>query len=275
MYRILFSLFIFLSFAGCKSTVTYNRQSTTPTTEKTLNNQEYSIQAVLWQQQAAEYKALTFQAYYLAKLHLNNILDQQDTLDKPLAIVTDIDETVLDNSPFNGEMIETDSDYNKDDWIKWGQLQMAEGVPGAHAFFTYAASKGVEVFYISNRYSTQQPETIANLKKLDFPYADTSHVLLRTTTSGKEPRRAIVEQTHSIIMLLGDNLSDFSAVFDNKNTQQRNVTADSLQALFGNKFIVLPNAMYGDWDTKGILEGRYNWTAKQKDSIRRSKIKSF
>src|SRR5882762_5770579 len=52
----------------------------------------------MWQQKAAEYKALCYQAYNLAKLRLDIILLQQHS--KPLAIVTDIDETVLDNSPY-------------------------------------------------------------------------------------------------------------------------------------------------------------------------------
>ena len=75
---------------------------------------EYSIQSVLWQQLSAEYKALCHQAFNLAKFQLDKILLEKNKEGKPLAIITDIDETVLDNSPFNAKMIETDEEYSKE-----------------------------------------------------------------------------------------------------------------------------------------------------------------
>ena len=131
------------------------------------------------------------------------------------------------------------------------------------------------MFYISNRSVHQKNETIANLKRIGFPFADKAHVLLKDTISGKEPRRHLVQETHDIILLIGDNLSDFSEVFDDRSTIERNKNVDHLKAVFGKKFIVLPNSIYGDWETKGILEGKYNWTNFQKDSIRHQKIRSY
>src|SRR6187402_1774139 len=57
------------------------------------------VWALLYQQRAAEYKALCFQAYNLAKVRLDAALKQRHK--KPLAVVTDIDETILDNSPYD------------------------------------------------------------------------------------------------------------------------------------------------------------------------------
>ena len=52
---------------------------------------------VLWQQDAAEYRALCYQAFNIAALRINEI--PRTTLKKnKLAIVTDLDETILDNS---------------------------------------------------------------------------------------------------------------------------------------------------------------------------------
>jgi 5'-nucleotidase (lipoprotein e(P4) family) len=76
-------------------------------------------------------------------------------------------------------------------------------------------------------------------------------------------------------MLLGDNLSDFMDVFDKKSTQVRNKLVEGMKDDFGRKFIVLPNPMYGDWETKGIYEGRYDWSAQQKDSIRKAKLLAY
>jgi 5'-nucleotidase (lipoprotein e(P4) family) len=236
---------------------------------------EHSIQSVLWQQNAAEYKALTYQAYHLARLQLDNLLSVNGSGKTKLAVIADIDETVLDNSPFNGKLIELDVDFSRERWLQWGNLSIADTVPGALGFFKYAAKRGVEVFYISNRYTEQKAVTIQNLKKFDFPFANETHVLLREQSSAKESRRNLVRETHKILLLLGDNLSDFSSLFDRQGTAKRNVLVDSLKSAFGSKFIVFPNPMYGDWESKDIYEGRYDWNPKQLDSLRRLNITTY
>ena len=236
---------------------------------------EYSIQSLLWQQNAAEYRALAYQSYNLARLQLDKILTDQSIQNGSHAIVTDIDETVLDNSPFNGKLIELDQPYSRDLWLDWGNLSRADTIPGALEFFSYAANKGIDIYYISNRLSEQLQVTINNLQKFGFPFADESHVLLRSTSSGKESRRQKVSESHKIIMLLGDNLSDFSDLFDRQGTGRRNFLVDSLKSAFGSRFIVFPNPMYGDWESKGIYEGRYDWSPGQLDSLRRGKIRAY
>jgi 5'-nucleotidase (lipoprotein e(P4) family) len=242
-------------------------------TKPAIPIREYSIQSVLWQQNAAEYKALTYQSYFLARLQLDKVLTKMASSNTKLAVVTDIDETVLNNSPFNGKLIELDKPYSKDLWLEWGNLSNADTIPGALEFFNYTADRGVEIFYISNRFAEQQQVTINNLKKFGFPFAVEAHILLKDKTSEKESRRQKVAKTHQILLLLGDNLSDFSSIFDKQGTKRRNALVDSLHYAFGNRFIVFPNPMYGDWETKGIYEGRYDWTSGQLDSLRHSKIR--
>lgn len=260
---------------GCKSQIIQTEHQTARIETSAIPSREYAIQAVLWQQQAAEYRALSYQAFHLAQIQLNAILDKKVNYKKPIAIVTDIDETILDNSPYSGKQIELDEDYSTLRWTEWVKEKKANAIPGALDFFKYAKHKGVAIFYISNRSTNQKSETIENLQKIGFPDADDSHVLLKDTTSRKKPRRLLVQQNYDIVLLLGDNLSDFSEIFENQSTIQRNKSVDSLKAFFGKKFIVLPNPMYGDWETKGILESRYDWTNFQKDSIRHQKIKSY
>ena len=261
---------------GCEN-FSKDQKKLLPTNEDTtlIPVREHSVLAVLWQQLSAEYRALAYQSFNLAKYQLDEILLDNQKREKPLAIITDIDETVLDNSPYNAKMIELDEEYTKELWIEWGTEKKALPIPGALSFFKYAESKGVEVFYISNRFESQQAETLENLKNVGFPYLDDTHILLKKESSEKESRRNKVEDTHKVIMLLGDNLSDFSMLFDGQSTQKRNELADSLKAEFGKKFIVLPNPMYGDWETKGLYEGSYDWTASQKDSIRKKKLESY
>ena len=274
MYKRILTLSLaFILLAGCKTSRI--AQQDTHSIDANYPVRDYAIQSLLWQQTSGEYKALAYQAYNLARMELDEIIKNTDKRSKPLAVVTDIDETVLDNSPYAGKQLELNEDYNKERWIEWGEQVAAQPVPGSVEFFTYAKQHGVEMFYISNRYDQQKHETIANLKKFGYPFTDEAHVLLRTTTGSKKERREQVSKTHNIVMLLGDNLSDFSTVFENKSTNERNAEVNALKADFGTKFIVLPNPTYGDWENKGIFEGRYDWTPQQRDSIMRKKVISY
>jgi 5'-nucleotidase (lipoprotein e(P4) family) len=129
-------------------------------------------------------------------------------------------------------------------WTKKGE---ADSVPGAPSFFKYAASKGVAVFYISNRSVQELPQTIANLQKYNMPFADAGHILLRTTTSNKDERRALVTANYNVLLYFGDNLGDFKGVFDKKTTTSRDSLVHQYAADFGSRFIVLPNPVYGEW----------------------------
>src|SRR5690606_29637080 len=134
--------------------------------------------------------------------------------------------------------------------------------------------KGVEIFYITNRSVKDKPGTIANLKKFGFPFADDQHVIVRQTVSSKEPRRQKIAETHEIVLLLGDNLSDFSAAFDKKTQAGRDLGVEKHAQDFGKKFIVLPNTGYGDWES-AIFDYDYNRSQSQKDSIYLDKVKGF
>lgn len=264
-----------LILAGCNTTQKPNEISQNKKTAYQVPAGEHMMQAVLWQELSAEHKALCYQAFNTAKLRLELILAKKVHRTKPLAIVTDIDESILDNSPFNGKLIQENKGYNGKDWSQWVNLKKATAVPGAVQFLQYAKKHGVEVFYISNRSVKLQKPTMENLKKLGFPYIDNKHFLLKEHVSSKQSRRMEVRKTHDVIMLIGDNLADFNHLFDNQSTKNRNRIVDSLRNVFGNKYIVLPNPMYGDWETKGLYDGNYHWTEQQKDSIRHAKLISY
>ena len=232
---------------------------------------EHTVLAVLWQQNAAEYRALCYQAFNSAKRKIQ----RSGLSDQPLALITDIDETVLDNSAYSGMQILYDRAFDREDWIEWGLQKSAKALPGAVAFFRYADSMGVEVFYISNRYEEQLAETLENMAALGLPNSDAEHVFLKTNSSEKQSRRDRVLEEHHVLMYLGDNLSDLSSVFDGQGTVQRNLLVDELSDAFGDRFIVFPNATYGDWESKGIYESGRDWTDAQRDSIRRAKVVSY
>jgi len=227
--------------------------------------------ATLWQQYSGEYRALSFQAYNFARLSLLEQLKQADR-GKLNCVVVDIDETVLDNSPFEGKEIKKGISYDVKDWLDWTSKGIADTVPGALAFLKYAAAQGVETFYITNRELKQHDGTLRNLQRFGFPFADEAHLLLKGATSDKEPRRQQVLQKYNILLLCGDNLSDFSNLFyrEGKNTREQ---VELAQQLFGTKYIVLPNAMYGDWENQ-FYKG-HGWKASDRSKQRLKSLKTY
>jgi len=226
----------------------------------------------LFQQKAAEYKALSIQAYNIARLRLDEALKQLSS--KPIAVITDIDETILDNSPFAVHQALQGKDYDGASWNEWTGKGIADTMPGALSFFNYAAAHNTEVFYISNRKETEKQGTLQNLQRYHFPFADDLHLVLRKDISSKEPRRQQVAATHEIVLLLGDNLADFSPLFDTKRTtEERAVAVQQLAAEFGKKFIILPNANYGGWED--AVYGNTFLTLPQKDSAVKSNLKTY
>src|ERR1700744_4555482 len=176
------------------------------------------VWASLYQQRAAEYKALCFQAYNIAKERMDAAIKKHGK--NPFAVVTDIDETLLDNSPYDAARAIKNLDYSNSTWKRWTAKSIADTVPGAPAFFKYAASKGVTVFYITNRDEDERAGTMKNLKRYSLPNADKAHLLLKPkATSSKESRRQQVLKTYNIVLLCGDNLADFDALYDNNATE--------------------------------------------------------
>ncbi len=211
-------------------------------------DKQSELLTVLWIQKAAEYRALAYQAYNIAKLRLKEELRNKRT--KKRAVVVDIDETVLDNSPYLAKTVLANIGYPTG-WKKWCDMVKAEPVPGALEFLTFADAMGVSVYYISNRYTNVLSSTIKNLKKLGFPQVKKSHIFLRKNKHHtKTIRRARVSKTHYICMLVGDNLADFATIFGDEKVPhyaKRAKIVDKYKKLFGKKFIVLPNPNYGDF----------------------------
>ncbi len=230
------------------------------------------IFATAYQQHAAEYRALCFQAYNIAHQKVDEIVKTTTSL--PKAIITDIDETVLNNSPYEAHQTLQGKDYESASWNEWTAMAKADTVPGAYSFLKYASTKGIEIFYVTNRGENEKTVTLKNLQKFNFPNADNEHIFLRESTSSKEPRRKNIKATHSVVMLLGDNLADFSFLFDVKNPEERTQNVNAVSSAFGNKFIVLPNMIYGDWESS-LYNFNYSLTPSQKDSVIRSVLISY
>lgn len=226
-----------------------------PATAQSIPDQ--SLVAVLWFQRSAEYRALCYQAYNLAELRIRDYMAHPDK-DREAAVIFDIDETLLDNSPQEALNIVEGKAYSAERWKAWTDLASATAIPGSLDFCRFVAGNGIQVIYVSNRMNTEGTTTLLNLQKWNFPYADRNHLYLKSDTSSKEFRRGVIEKQYNVIMLVGDNLSDFDQVFEERSVNSGYDAVDSLRMEIGRKFILLPNPMYGDW-TKPLTGDRRRW----------------
>jgi 5'-nucleotidase (lipoprotein e(P4) family) len=239
MKKIAYLLLVSVLLSSC--TVTKPRQETLK------NDQESLLVSVLWFQKSAEMRALFLQGYNTA----SRILEEKNRTSgasRPRAVIMDLDETVLDNSPSEVNLIRNNIPFTDSLWKRWVSTASAKACPGAPEFIRLAESLGVEVFYVSNREMAGELEpTIRNLEKLGIPFADSEHMILKTGSGSKEARRKALREKFDILMLVGDNLADFDSVFDNREGDLGFGAVEQMKDRFGTDFIILPNPMYGPW----------------------------
>jgi acid phosphatase len=230
------------------------------------------LDTTLWMQQSAEYEAVMLGSFALARQQLDLALADPDwdampagerqvaARGLPPALITDADETLLDNSPFQARSIQAgSSDFNYAAWLSWVSERRARALPGALAFYRYAAEQGVTVYYVTNRDDpAERAATVDNLRALGFPVADDgSNVMLRNDprAPGREKgeRRKWVSESHRVLLMLGDNLGDFIdgvAV----SPLARHTLVERNRMRWGKQWIMLPNPAYGSWES-AILRG--------------------
>ncbi|MDQ6595787.1 5'-nucleotidase, lipoprotein e(P4) family [Bacillus salipaludis] len=206
--------------------------------------------AVAWKQTAAEYKALYHQSFNMARIQVDRALANRKEGDKPLAVITDIDDTILSPVNYWGYLINNNKDFFDDAiWDKWIPTYNMAATAGALDFFNYCKKKGVEVFYVSSRDQGSKTYHYAKtqLKKLKFPYVDKKHLTILRDTSNKEPRQNEIAQNYKVISYLGDNLNDFRRIYYVADIDKRAKLMEQDKDLFGTKFILMPNPTDGHW----------------------------
>jgi 5'-nucleotidase (lipoprotein e(P4) family) len=262
------------------TTSTVAQQANGEQLKKLTADNEYQVASILFMQKAAEYRALSYQAFNLARMQLDADFEKKNLKNLPKAerkraraVVVDVDETVLDNSPHQAFIVINQLPFTPEVWTQWVNQRKAKAIPGAAEFLTYANRKGVKVFYVTNRDEIHRQATIDNLKQTGFPDASDETLMVRATESGKEVRRQKIMEKYRIVLLIGDNLNDLSNVYERKSIADRFVEVDKTRELFGRKFIVLPNAMYGDWESAIYEYKRASEVEKKK--IRAAALENF
>jgi acid phosphatase len=127
----------------------------------------------------------------------------------------------------------------------------AAALPGAVEFTKYARSRGVTVFYVTNRNADQKKATRANLERDGFPLEKADTLYCQNDRpewgSDKSARRAEIARRFRILLLFGDDLKDFMPGAANSVDRRREM-AGPYSDHWGTKWIVLPNAIYGSWE---------------------------
>lgn len=229
-----------------------------------------TLYSTAWFQKAGEAKALQYQAFNLATQKIASQLKTKSKL--PRAVVFDIDETVLDNSPYQAKAIDEKFEYPHL-WKEWIASGNCLAIPGAKEFLQFLDQHKITIFYISNRKLNQMESTFENLKRVGFPVLK-ENILLRDKTLNKSERRSVVLAHYNVLLYMGDNLTDFPGFDDVTSWDDRNERVVKNQSLFGDKFIVLPNPVYGDW-MNILIDNKYELSVEERNQMVIKKLQSF
>jgi 5'-nucleotidase (lipoprotein e(P4) family) len=228
-----------------------------------------NINAVAWAQTAIEHDLIYREVYRNAQERLARALkdprwdalakdDRQGTLKglKP-ALILDIDETVLDNSPYQARLVRSGHEFDEFSWAQWCKEAAAKPLPGALEFTQFAAKQGVILFYLSNRAKDLNDATIANLRSAGFPLNAGADSFLGLGTllkdceqsgTNKGCRRKLVGQHYRVLMQFGDQLGDFVDALANTRAG-RTQALEPYLSWIGERWFVLPNPTYGSWES--------------------------
>ena len=229
---------------------------------------ETETMGLLWMRTSAEYRALAYQGYNVAMNAVKMAVTDPSHQRKPLAIVLDADETVVDNTKLMGESIVNGNGRFDAPWWRQAVHQgKSQAMPGAVEFLNEVHKQGVEIFYVSNRYAPVNLDvTIQNFKELGFPSVDKDHVLLFEKDSDKQPRFDMIAKKYYVIVYMGDNAGDFPIGTKGKTPAERNSIIDAHKEDFGTTFVVFPNPAYGSW-VSALAKGYQNLSPEEQKQV--------
>ena len=208
------------------------------------------MMAMAWKQTAAEFRALYHQGFNIARMRVEIALAQKEDDSLPLAIISDVDETVLLANDYWGYLITQGQDFFDDaSWDRWIEENRAVASPGALEFLNFCVSNSVEIFYVTNR---DQGETtvqlaIENLNAVGFPLVDTAHLRVLRESSNKELVQQRIREDYEVVALLGDNLNDFARRYYSTDIDQRMSLMEQDKDRYGRDYIIFPNPTDGHW----------------------------
>lgn len=250
-----------------------------------------NLNAVLWVQRSVEYRATAETVYRAASDRLDAALKDPDwdalvpderatpARGLPPAIVLDLDETVLDNSPYQARLVREGNEYNEVTWDAWVREEKAQPVPGVVEFARAAQARGITLIYISNRAEHLIAPTLANLRALGLPVKDDSVFLGLGTFvadceqegSEKLCRRQLAGRSYRVLMQFGDQLGDFAQILAN-TPEARTEQLEQHRGWFGQRWWMLPNPTYGSWEP-AVFNNDWRQPREQRRALKRDALR--
>ncbi|WP_416365476.1 5'-nucleotidase, lipoprotein e(P4) family [Sphingomonas aerolata] len=172
---------------------------------------------------------------------------------KPKAVVFDVDETVLLNLGFEYDA-STGRPWSEPRWQEWERtgIKQVAPVPGALSALTQLRAMGVTVVFNSNRAAANAAQTQAAIEAAGLGPARHGETLFLAgddaTGSKKDGRRATIAARYCVVAMGGDQLGDFSDLFNAGQTpaaRRAVVQSPVITAKWGAGWFVLPNPVYG------------------------------
>jgi 5'-nucleotidase (lipoprotein e(P4) family) len=176
--------------------------------------------------------------------------------DRPLAVVLDVDETALQNLGFEyDDAVHQGRPYDQERWNRWERsgAGLVLAMPGAPEALQSIRNHGVTVIFNSNRMAANAAQTEALLNDAGLGPAVHGETLWLqgdvAPGSGKDPRRAAIAERYCVIAMAGDQLGDFSDLFNARTLpvpdRRRYATTPPFSALWGQGWFILSNPVYG------------------------------
>lgn len=176
--------------------------------------------------------------------------------DKPLAVVLDVDETAIQNLGYEyDDAVHQGRPYDQERWNRWERTGagLVLAMPGAREALQSIRNHGVTVIFNSNRMAATAAQTEALLDEAGLGPAVHGETLWLqgdvAPGSAKDPRRAAIAARYCVIAMAGDQLGDFSDLFNDRALpvpdRRRRATTPPFSALWGQGWFVLSNPVYG------------------------------
>ena len=244
--------------------------------------QNDNLNAVLWDQTSVEFKANALGAYALARLRLDEALADKDWTadprqtgdyqDLPPAIILDVDDTILNTSQYQAWTVVDDTAYSGETWTDYVKSKKDVPIPGAVDFLKYADSKGVKIFYVTNRTAEEEGPTVEEMTEMGFPMGGNVDTFLSAKEqpdwgSAKGTRRAYIAKDYRTVLLIGDNLGDFTDDYSASVADRDKVYEDNMDH-WGHDWIAIANPTYGSFESSPFL----NDYSKSVDERRQLKL---
>lgn len=130
---------------------------------------EYMVGAAAWQM-SAEAHALMMQGFHLAQHNVDDMVAMADSnqngycwveengqaklffAEKQVAVVCDIDDTLVDGVHYTANVIGRNGEWNNKAFTDFVQSAGCTALPGAVEFANHCVENGIALFYVTNRY---------------------------------------------------------------------------------------------------------------------------